>query len=198
MSKWLWRRKNKDPGLTHWRSFVALPVALPWSASLETIYKQVKQGTKALLHFCSRKNLFFLVLPCSICLNSATDKVHLSWCTWKCKPRWDRARHLVAGSFANIRGCNKGTLTVLTNYKGLTFVCMYVCMGEVVLVCFFLLMSGGHPHCEFSTFNKKVACSWSYSDWMEMEWGWRRELQVRMDIFHRHLPDAVEAKKSLI
>lgn len=29
-----------------------------------------------------------------------------------------------------------------------------------------------------------------------MGWGWRHELQVQMDIFHRHLPDAVEGKKN--
>lgn len=127
--------------------------------------------------------------PCPVCLNSAIG----TWCTWKCNPKWNKDRHLVAGSFANIRGCKKLTLTVLTNCKRLTLA--YMSVWGVVLVSWFFWMSGGHLHCEFSTFNKKAACSWSYSDWMEMEWGWRHELQVQMDIFCRHLPDAVEAKK---
>lgn len=126
MSRWLWRRGRKIKiQVWHYTAggFCSHSCCSALKCFFGYYFRLGEAGDKA-RHYCIitlGKNSF----PCvtMLCLPEWCYWQNVLFCcTWKCSPEQKWARRLIAGSFASRRGWNKVMLTVLTNYKGLTFV----------------------------------------------------------------------------
>lgn len=123
MSKWLWRRGRKIK-IQVWQYGGGGFCSNSCCTDLKCFsgcYFRLDEAR----HYCistRRKNSF----PLCVTTLRLPKPCHWHnvpfWCTWKRNPEQKWARHLIAGSFENRRGCNKVTSTVLTDCKGLTFV----------------------------------------------------------------------------
>lgn len=188
MSRWRWRRGRNQVWHYTAEGFCSHSCCSALKCFFGYYFRLGEAGKKA-RHYCIitlGKNSF----PCVTMLRLP------EWCywqnvpfccTWKCSPEQKWARHLIAGSFANRRGWNKVTLTVLTNYKGLTFVYYFFFKCQVCI----LIASSQHSIKRFCG----GALIWAEWEGDEDE-GMSSRLQ--MDIFHRHLPVAMKVKKPLI